>query len=57
VKTKSVSRIDPSFRTVRVLPGALVYRHGRAWHPGETLRVHPGDMAHMIKRGTVEEVG
>lgn len=37
--------------TVRVRMGCVIFRHGRAWVPGELLAVTAADAVHLIERG------
>jgi hypothetical protein len=36
---------------VVVLPGGLLFRHGRAYAPGDTLQTTPADAASLVKLG------
>jgi hypothetical protein len=56
MSVKSVTRIDPSWLTVKVSPGSYIRRHGRDWGAGEKLRVNPADAAALLRRGMVREV-
>jgi hypothetical protein len=41
---------------VRILAGSIIYRHGRAWHPGQVLDVVPDDADRLVRRGVAERV-
>jgi hypothetical protein len=41
---------------VRVLPGVLIFRHGRAWTGGEMLELLPDDADRLVRRWAVERV-
>lgn len=36
---------------VVVLPGGLLFRHGRAYAPGDTLETTPADAAQLVRIG------
>jgi hypothetical protein len=41
---------------VRVRPGLVIHRHGRAWSAGQVLSVEPDDAKRLVARRVVERV-
>jgi hypothetical protein len=41
---------------VRILPGVVLYRHGRGWCSGQTVVVRPADAERLVHEGSAEVV-
>jgi hypothetical protein len=53
--SKTITKSSPGI-LVRVLPGCVLFRHGRGWREGQTVVVRPSDAERLVHEGSAEIV-